>query len=139
MGNKTLSSCYCKNIRRLSNSITKYYDDYLKNAGLTLNQYSLLSSTEKIQPASITQIAKKVGLERTTIVRDLKPLFKMELIEDIAEEGKRNRKIVLTKKGKDILNRAKPYWDEAQENIFNKLGEDKFDNFVDILNILADL
>lgn len=139
MENKTLSSCYCKNIRRLSNSITKYYDDYLKNAGLTLNQYSLLSSTEKIQPASITQIAKKVGLERTTIVRDLKPLFKMELIEDIAEEGKRNRKIVLTKKGKDILSRAKPYWDEAQKNIFNKLGEDKFDNFVDILNILADL
>lgn len=136
MEKKKLSSCYCKNIRKLSNNITKYYDKHLSPIGLTLNQYSLISNIEKIEPASVTQISKKADLERTTIVRNLQTLFKKGLIEDISDKGKRDKKIILTAHGKELLKEAKPYWDDAQENIYDKLGEDNFNNLVDILNIL---
>ena len=139
MDKKKLSSCYCKNIRRLSNNITKYYNEYLKDTGLTLNQYSIMSSIHKIEPATVTDIANEVGLERTTIVRDLKPLIKNGLVEDISEKGKRNKMIQLTNKGIEMHNNAEPYWNEAQEKIFNLLGPERLQDFVDILSILVDL
>lgn len=139
MDQKKLSSCYCKNIRRLSNKVTKYYNDYLEGTGLTLNQYSILSSIQKIQPATVTEIAEKAGLERTTIVRDLKPLFRNGLIADISDASKRDKKIVVTDKGSDLHDQAEPYWDQAQKNIYDLLGEKRFQEFVDILNILVEL
>lgn len=131
--------CYCINFRRAANSITKYYDDYLKESSLTLNQFSLIKNILKIQPASISDIASKVRLERTTVVRNLKTLFKEGLIEDISKENERNKKVIVTKKGKEVLDIAIPLWQEAQDNIEKILGMDNYNKSLEIFEIIDNL
>ncbi len=131
--------CYCINFRRAANSITKYYDDYLKESSLTLNQFSLIKNILKIQPASISDIASKVRLERTTVVRNLKTLFKEGLIEDISKENERNKQVIVTKKGKEILDIAIPLWHEAQDNIEKILGMDNYNKSLEIFEIIDNL
>ena len=139
MDNLKKHSCYCVNFRRAANSITKYYDNYLKKAGLTINQFSLLKNILKIEPASVSEIAVKVGLERTTVVRNLKSLFKERLIEDISEKFERNKKVRLTEKGKKTLNSAIPLWEEAQKDIENKIGKENFTNLLKTFDSLNKL
>ena len=132
MDNLKKHSCYCINFRRAANSITKYYDN-------TINQFSLLKNILKIEPASVSEIAVKVGLERTTVVRNLKSLFKERLIEDISEKFERNKKVRLTEKGKKTLNSAIPLWEEAQKDIENKIGKENFTNLLKTFDSLNKL
>ena len=139
MDNLKKYSCYCINFRRAANIVTKYYDNYLKEVGITINQFSLLKNILKIEPASISDIAVRVGLERTTVVRNLKSLFKEDLIEDISEISERNKKVRLTEKGKDVLNSAIPLWEKAQKDIENKIGKENFTNLLKTFDSLNKL
>ncbi|WP_294466164.1 MarR family winged helix-turn-helix transcriptional regulator [uncultured Anaerofustis sp.] len=139
MDNSKKYSCYCINFRRAANIVTKYYDNYLKEVGITINQFSLLKNILKIEPASVSEIAVKVGLERTTVVRNLKSLFKEQLIEDISDISERNKKVRLTEKGKTLLNSAVPLWENAQKDIENKIGKENFTNLLKTLDSLNKL
>lgn len=121
---KRKTPCYCINLRRLSNLITNKYDTHLHEINLTVNQYSLLVNINQLKICSVSDLAIYVGLERTTLVRTLKPIFDKELIEDISNNNQRNRKIQITQKGIEILEKGKPLWKEAQTEIENKLGKD---------------
>ena len=121
---KRKTSCYCINSRRLSNLITNKYDKHLQEINLTVNQYSLLVNINRLEICSVSDLAVYVGLERTTLVRTLKPLFDKKLIEDISEINQRNRQIKITQKGKEVLEKGKPLWKQAQKEIEDKIGKD---------------
>ena len=118
------SSCYCVNLRWAANTLTTKYDAALKPAGITLAQFSLLTGVERLDGCTTTDLARYSGLERTTVVRNLKSLFQKELILDVSEEGKRNRNIKLTEKGKDTLRTARPLWQHAQKEVEDSLGSE---------------
>lgn len=134
---KKITSCYCINLRRAANSVTSYYDSVLESLGITITQYSLLSSLKKLGNCTVSDLAIHVGLERTTVVRTLKPLFTKKLIEDISEEGQRNRNLQLTKAGYEILEQAKPLWENAQKKLEEDIGIDEMDFLVRIAAKLA--
>ena len=115
------------NIRRISNYVSRLYDDCLKDSGLTISQYSLLSHLNKLDAPSITELAAAVNLDRTTLVRNLKPLMKAGLIEDLSEEGARNRVLRVTEEGRGTLKSARPMWEEAQKMLVAKIGKEHAD------------
>ncbi len=116
------TSCHCINLRRAANAITKIYDESLGEVGLSGNQLYLLVSLSETEPSSVTQLAHYVGLERSTLVRTLKPLITAGLICDTAESGQRNRVLELTDKGREKLISGKSIWNELQEQTEEKLG-----------------
>ena len=135
---KRKTSCYCINSRRLSNLITNKYDKHLQEINLTVNQYSLLVNINQLEICSVSDLAIYVGLERTTLVRTLKPLFDKKLIEDISETTQRNRQIKITQKGKEILEKGKPLWKQAQKEIEDKIGKDNILVLSEIFSKLID-
>ena len=135
---KRKTSCYCINSRRLSNLITNKYDKHLQEINLTVNQYSLLVNINQLEICSVSDLAIYVGLERTTLVRTLKPLFDKKLIEDISETNQRNRQIKITQKGKEILEKGKPLWKQAQKEIEDKIGKDNILVLSEIFSKLID-
>lgn len=135
---KRKTSCYCINSRRLSNLITNKYDKHLQEINLTVNQYSLLVNINQLEICSVSDLAIYVGLERTTLVRTLKPLFDKKLIEDISETTQRNRQIKITQKGKEVLEKGKPLWKQAQKEIEDKIGKDNILVLSEILSKLID-
>lgn len=135
---KRKTSCYCINSRRLSNLITNKYDKHLQEINLTVNQYSLLVNINQLEICSVSDLAIYVGLERTTLVRTLKPLFDKKLIEDISETTQRNRQIKITQKGKEVLEKGKPLWKQAQKEIEDKIGKDNILVLSEIFSKLID-
>lgn len=135
---KRKTSCYCINSRRLSNLITNKYDKHLQEINLTVNQYSLLVNINQLEICSVSDLAIYVGLERTTLVRTLKPLFDKKLIEDISETNQRNRQIKITQKGKEVLEKGKPLWKQAQKEIEDKIGKDNILVLSEIFSKLID-
>lgn len=73
-------------------------------------------------PVSVSELAAEIRLDRTTLVRNLKPLEQQGLIHDIAKAGTRNRQLCLTVTGKEKIEQAHVYWNQAQERIEEQLG-----------------
>lgn len=68
------------------------------------------------------RVAAEIRLDRTTLVRNLKPLEQQGLIHDIAQSGTRNRQLCLTAVGRERIEQANAYWELAQKRIEAQLG-----------------
>ena len=96
------SNCYCANIKRAENKITALYNRHLEKAGITRGQYALLANIERNPGISVSALAETMDLERTTLVRNLKPLEARGLIVDAACKG-RSRSLSAQRGGKGNL------------------------------------
>ena len=115
------SSCYCTNLRRSANVVTDFYGSVLKNAGLTVAQYYLLINLSRLEAANITQWAERVGLDRSTMVRNVKLLESKGWISPAAGKGK---VFSLSPEGRQVLDQAIPLWQDAQAQMETLLGKE---------------
>lgn len=130
---KKPSPCTCLNLRRASLAITKIYDEKLAPSGLTVSQFSILKHVEHMGPVSVSDLAACIRLDRTTVVRNLKPLEKSGLVVDNSLEGTRARQLQLTEDGMKLCDSAEKLWQEAQDHIEEKLGKDNVKNLISLL------
>ena len=84
---KRKSDCYCITLRRAAQAISDLYDAHMAVIGITVNQYSLLSKLGHYPNCSVSELAEYARLERTTVVRALKPLTAKGWIKDLSDEG----------------------------------------------------
>lgn len=131
-------SCYCIQLRRAANFMTTLYDKQLSALGISVTQYSLLSNIKELGPCSVSDLAIYVDLERTTVVRTLKPLFQKGWIRDDSSKDARNRKIVVTEKGEMLLNQAEDIWHHVQEEIQKRVGKEDLEDLERILAKLSE-
>lgn len=117
------TSCYCLKMRRAGSDLTRFYDKQLEPSGVTVSQYSLLLNISLAEQGTIKELADMAELDRSTLARNIKPLFKKNLVYDAKEDGARNSKIALTAEGEKALEQAKLLWSNAQRLVQEKLGE----------------
>ncbi len=131
--NKKSSVCNCLNLRRASQAITEIYDEKLVPSGLKLGQFSLLKHIKQQQPINVSDLALEMRLDRTTLVRNLKPMEEKGFVADVAAEGTRNRQLKLTEAGLKAFNEAEVLWLEAQSFIEQYLGKDDLNTLTGLL------
>ena len=68
----------CHKVRMAARFITRAYDDILRPVGLRATQLSVLVAVAIDGAISITELAKFLGMDRTTLTRNLSPLVKEE-------------------------------------------------------------
>ena len=130
------SNCYCTNLRRSANAISDFYDTALKEAGLTISQYYLLINLSRLGNANISHWAEYVGLDRSTMIRNIKILQANELIVQTEGNGKT---FMLSEKGNEVIIKAQPVWQELQEKIEAFLGKEDAEAILRIGNKLQGL
>ena len=118
-------SCACGNLRRATRVITALYDSYLRPSSLKATQFGLLITIKTLGAVTITGLAQKSDMDRTTITRNLKVLQDKLLIKFEQTEDRRVKKISLTDRGHEILEAAIPLWENAQNHVIRKFGEDR--------------
>jgi DNA-binding MarR family transcriptional regulator len=118
---KVADSCMGMRVRRAARVVANHYDKHLKPAGLKGTQFTLLNTIFMNPAASIGQLAEVLGLDRTTLNRNLKPLEGKGLIRSGSGKDPRTRTLKLTNEGTKILQRALPYWLEAQSGVLETL------------------
>lgn len=119
------TQCLCTKLRRSARAVTRVYDDALKGVGLTTAQFSLLRHLSRLEQPSISALAEAMGLDRSTLGRNLKPLESEGLVRLDGGEDQRNRIVVLTPAGLERIVRGREAWDAAQQDVATHLGDDK--------------
>ncbi len=119
--------CVGFNTRRATRLITQYYDKALAPSGLRSTQYSLLNALSMLGEASMQDMSIIMAMDRTTLTRNLSPLVKKGLVKVSVGSDRRSRPITVTLKGKSALEKALPYWQEAQSHIVDAVGSEQWD------------
>jgi DNA-binding MarR family transcriptional regulator len=95
-----LGPCVCSQVRRLARKLSSLYDTVLSPEDLTITQYSLLANIERAGQVGHTVLAEKVGMERTTLTRNLRPLTRVKWVAAAPGKDRRQHLLQLTAAGK---------------------------------------
>ncbi|QJW48714.1 winged helix-turn-helix transcriptional regulator [bacterium BFN5] len=133
------SLCHCTNLRRASRAITQYYDEMLEPSGLKVTQYGLLNHIRRLGPLTMNELSQAMRLERTTLVRNLKPLEQMGLVTSFASTNSQARQLNLTEMGTQVLAAAAPYWNQAQQQLAELVSEEEEQLFKRVLRKIESL
>jgi DNA-binding MarR family transcriptional regulator len=125
---RMLETCACHRIRMAARAVTRTYDDALRPAGLRATQASVLAAIAAEGAMSITALAKVIGMDRSTLTRNLTPLEKEGLLAVGTEGWRRSRTLELTAKGRARLQQAMPLWETAQKRLRQQLGVQRWDD-----------
>src|ERR1700722_18080403 len=117
-----LGPCVCAQVRRLARKLSAVYDAMLSSQNLTITQYSLLANIGRAGQLKHTVLAEKVGMERTTLTRNLRPLTRAKWVVAARGEDRRQHLLRLTAAGKQKLIRSLPLWEEAQRQFLVQFG-----------------
>lgn len=115
------ADCSCFAMRRGARAVTQLYDRYLRPSGLKATQFTLLAVLGQAGSMPLTRAAGYLGMERTTLTRNLRPLLAKGYVEVDAGQDRRVRMVRITEAGEDVARRALPLWRQAQKAIANLL------------------
>lgn len=119
--------CAAIRTRMAARSVTRAYDEALRPLGLRVTQFTLMVAIERGASESISALADKLAMERTTLTRNLRLLEKQGLIELGPEGYRRARSMQLTGEGRSLLAKALPVWRETQDALVQRLGAERWD------------
>lgn len=130
---KEPSPCACLNLRRAAKAITTYYDNYLQPVGISAPQMVLLRHVNFYTSVTMTDLAKAMRIDRTTLNRNLKPLIARGFLEIARGEDSRTREIHLLEEGKHKLQEALLLWGQAQQDIRDYLGVEDAEKLTELV------
>jgi DNA-binding MarR family transcriptional regulator len=114
--------CLAKHLRWSSRIISNFYDQKMRHTGLHANQVTLLTVPYLAGAISINKMAEHLGLDRTTLVRNLQLIKDRGLVTIEPGRDLRTRIVTLTPAGRETLIAALPLWEEAQRKALEMLG-----------------
>ena len=118
------AGCFCMASREAARKITRLYDSMMQKSGIRITQFTILSQLMLRGEMSIGKLAGLLGMERTTLTRNLAPLEQHRWVTVRAGDDPRVRMIAITAPGRAVVRRAFPYWTSAQAHVGKLLGGD---------------
>ena len=125
--------------RKAARALARIYDDALAPAGLRGTQFDLLVALSLAPEAPVAKVADELGLDRTTLTRNLGPLERDGLVESVPDDDRRVRRLRLTERGHDVLADALRRWERAQNKVVTALGKPRWRELMDGLRAAANL
>jgi DNA-binding MarR family transcriptional regulator len=116
--------CLCTAARSAARGITTVFDRHLRPHGLRTTQFTILVNLMLRGPTAIGVMAKILGLERTTLTRNVAILAERGWTRDeIDTADSRSHIISVTSAGEDIVREAFGAWKDAQQRVASILGD----------------
>ena len=114
--------CACQNLRRLTRLVTRIYDQELRNAGIEITQFGLLTALAIAGEANQKTLSAGFAMDSTTLTRTLALLRKQGWIHVRPGKDRRERVFRLTEEGKRQMTMAQPHWQAAERRLRKALG-----------------
>jgi DNA-binding MarR family transcriptional regulator len=131
-------ACVCLGLNRAARATSRRYDAVFKPIGITSGQFTILSALRRDEPVPISGMADLLGMDRTTLTRNLRPLEARELVVIQPDErDRRVRCLALTAKGQELLKEAVPLWRKAQGESNRRIGPNRWGELRPSLDILS--
>jgi DNA-binding MarR family transcriptional regulator len=110
--------CAGANSRLAARRITQFFDREMAGCGLSLAQLGLMAQIAAASDDTLGALAARMGLEQSTLSRNLQTLESEGLVEIANVEGDLRRRIAwLTDAGAERLEAAIPMWRKAHAKL----------------------
>lgn len=117
-----VEACPAWNSRLAARLITQILDRRIAECGLTGPQLGLMAQIALAEDDTLGALARRTGLEQSTLSRNLRTLENEGLVEiTLVESDLRRRAVWLTEAGARKLEAAVPVWQRAQAAIAARL------------------
>ena len=131
------STCLVFNTRMAARAVTRRYDGLLRPYGVTSAQFSLMGGIKRGEGQSVSELAERNGIDRTSLTRNLDRLERMGLITS-APAAKGNARVCdLTADGEALVAKLVPLWVEAQTEMRQLLSAGDFSTTLGVLKRLS--
>jgi DNA-binding MarR family transcriptional regulator len=132
-----VENCVCFNLRWVTRAVTQFYDAEMRRHGIRPTQGTLLLALNAKESWNMAELSDCLGLERTTLVRNLQPLQRDGLVT--ADGGGRGNRVELTitAKGRKQVEKFMPAWRAAQSAMVKTLGEKRWSAILSDLETAA--
>lgn len=117
--------CTCARLRRTARRLTQAYDQALRPCGLRVTQYMVISNVVRDDGLSVTDLANRLAMDRTTLTRNLRPLEKAGLLRIEAGPDRRSRAVSATDRGRRAHAEAVKLWQEAERTFRRNMGREE--------------
>jgi DNA-binding MarR family transcriptional regulator len=115
--------CACTVLRKAARSATQLYDLVLQPAGLKTTQFIALHSISEAGELPQWKFARENAVAVETLSRRLAILRKKGLVSVRTGANHGERIYSLTEHGREVYQKAMPYWERAQKRLMQTLGD----------------
>jgi len=119
-------NCVCFNLRWVTRTVTQFFDAEIRRHGIRPTQGSILASLKTKDSWSMAELSDWLGMDRTTLVRNLRPLQRDGLVQAVGGGRGRRVELVITAKGRKQIETLTPAWKSAQSAVVKTLGEERW-------------
>jgi len=117
------NGCVAFNLRRASRIVTRRYEDALRPLNLTSVQFTTLVALSDYPAIPLSAMAEAFGMSNSTLTRNLKHMEVKDLIQIVIKaEDARVKLVSITTKGRRLLKKALPLWQQAQNQTLKDLS-----------------
>jgi DNA-binding MarR family transcriptional regulator len=116
-----MRDCVCFALRKATRAVTQFYDHALKAHRLRVTQLSILVAASLHGSAPLAELAEVLGMDRTTLLRNVRPLVRRRLLKVSPAADSRRTEIRATASGRALLGRVYPDWKRAQDRALKSL------------------
>ncbi|MDO6963475.1 MarR family winged helix-turn-helix transcriptional regulator [Rhizobium alvei] len=121
-------TCLCLHAQRAARALARRFDKALRPHGLNNGQFSLLMSLNRPEPPPMSAVSELLAMDRTTLTAAIKPLERDGLLEIVASEKDRRKKLLrITEAGLQRLAAALPAWIEEHGALDMELPQGEID------------
>ena len=111
-------TCLCLHVQRAARALARRFDEALRPAGLTNEQFSLMMALNRPAPPRMGEVADLLGADRTTLSAAIKRLGRRGFVEGgVDPQDARARRLGLTDEGHAALLSALPIWTAAHATV----------------------
>jgi len=131
-------ACVCLGLNKAARAISRKYDAAFRPIGITSGQFTILSALRREKPVPIGDLANLLGMDRTTLTRNVRPLENIELVANRPDARDcRIRSLTLTPQGRKLLREAVPLWRNAQRESNRRIGPNRWQELKPALDLLS--
>jgi DNA-binding MarR family transcriptional regulator len=116
-----MGGCVCFRLRRAARAVTQFYDRALKRHRLRATQLPILVAASRQESVPLAELARFLGMDRTTLLRNVRPLVRRRLLEVAPSADSRRSEIRTTAGGHALLGEVYPAWKRAQARALKSL------------------
>jgi DNA-binding MarR family transcriptional regulator len=122
----SMENCVCFNLRWVSRAFSHFFVSELNHHGLLPTQTPILGLLAAKPEASMAEVSDWLAMDRTTLVRNLRPLERDGLVKATGKGRGNKVSLSLTAKGRMALQKFLPDWELAQQKVIKTLGKERW-------------
>jgi DNA-binding MarR family transcriptional regulator len=109
----------------------------LREAGIEITQFGLLTALSRTGEANQKRLSAGFAMDSTTLTRTLGLLQKQGWVRVRRGKDRRERLFSLTPAGKRQMMEAQPYWERAEQRLRQQLGDADWKSMKEIVTRLT--